>query len=248
MGCCSSRAELEVEEPNAQDFFAAIETDNTKEVERLVSAGLDPAILRHDGRTAIHVAAHLGHINCVRTLVQMQVASNVQDTTGNIALHVAAAGGHMEVIRYLANLSASQINQQNAFGWGPLHFAAIHGQRDCFGALVELGANINLRAKNGSTPLHIAAAGGYVDAAIDLLALGADVTATNMDGRTAAQYAAAKGQDYQHLEFADEGESKAKTKNMAAKIKSLDARAEKHKKEIRELKAAVRSLQVGRSS
>ncbi|WP_422465487.1 RING finger domain-containing protein [Endozoicomonas sp. ALC013] len=40
----------------------------------------------------------------------------------------------------------------------PLHYAAAHGQQKAIGALIDRGANVNSRTKDGRTPLHCAAA------------------------------------------------------------------------------------------
>ncbi|MGH8670150.1 MAG: ankyrin repeat domain-containing protein [Burkholderiales bacterium] len=53
--------------PNYQGPFGntllhgAVVSGDVNEVQRLLAAGADPRIANHDGRTAIHVAALLGH-------------------------------------------------------------------------------------------------------------------------------------------------------------------------------------------
>ncbi len=56
-------------------------------------------------------------------------------------------------------------------------------------ALLDKGADINVRDGDGRTPLIIAAAGNMVDVARVLLARGADVTLADRLDRTALMYA-----------------------------------------------------------
>ena len=56
--------------------------------------------------------------------------------------------------------------------------------------MLELGANVDPRRKNGKTPLHEAAENGFVDCVRILCAAGADHAAVDNAGKTAADYAA----------------------------------------------------------
>ncbi|XP_070543400.1 osteoclast-stimulating factor 1-like [Ptychodera flava] len=59
--------------------------------------GLDKA-----GCTALHWAAHGGHIDCVKTLLSVpRIQINVQNKMGDTALHSAAWKGHAEAVRLL---------------------------------------------------------------------------------------------------------------------------------------------------
>ncbi|MBO9481659.1 ankyrin repeat domain-containing protein [Salinisphaera sp. G21_0] len=76
----------------------------------------------------------------------------------------------------------------------PLHYAAAQGQQKTIGALIDRGANVNSRTKDGRTPLHYAAAQGQLEAIGALIARGGDVNSRTKDGRTPLHCAAEKGQ------------------------------------------------------
>lgn len=75
-----------------------------------------------------------------------------------------------------------------------LHYAAAHGQQKAIGTLINRGANVNFRIKDGRTSLHCAAQAGKEEAIDVLIARGADVNARSKDGKTPLQYATEKVQ------------------------------------------------------
>lgn len=82
---------------------------------------------------------------------------------------------------------------------GPLHFATMNGNIDDVKHLVETGANVNEKGKNGFTPLHMAAFRGFEDIARFLISHGADVNIKGKDGITPLAIAI----QTQHQEIAD---------------------------------------------
>lgn len=76
------------------------------------------------------------------------------ENSGTI-LHYAAHQGQKDVIRLLVNEMGMNINDQKTqkMNWSPLHHAAASNSLDAIKTLLELGADISLRTKNGETPL-----------------------------------------------------------------------------------------------
>ena len=60
-------------------------------------------------------------------------------------------------------------------------------------ALLEAGADLEVRDEDGSTALHGAAGGGAVEAVMTLLEVGVDLEARNLDGSTPLHLAARDG-------------------------------------------------------
>lgn len=67
-------------------------------------------------------------------------------------------------------------NERDSSGYAPLHIAAVYNDVEVIGALIEFGADINIRTMDGVswTPLMSAAAMGCLEASKYLLSMGAD--------------------------------------------------------------------------
>jgi len=48
----------------------------------------------------------------------------------------------------------ADINAKDEYGWTPLHYAAIKGQKEVVELLIAKGADINSKNQSGETPLH----------------------------------------------------------------------------------------------
>jgi uncharacterized protein len=81
-------------------------------------------------------------------------------------------------------------------GWTPLHLAAFFGHPELANALLDRGAQVDIRSSNAmkNTPLHAASAGGQLALMELLLKRGANPNATQEGGWTALHGAAQAGQ------------------------------------------------------
>jgi len=67
-------------------------------------------------------------------------------------------------------------------GWTALHHAAFKGQKEVAELLIDKGADVNAKDKNGGTPLHIASSRGQKEIAELLIASNAEVNAMILFG------------------------------------------------------------------
>jgi hypothetical protein len=112
-------------------------------------------------------------------------------TTGespDSSLFEAAVAGNLEAVKqHIA--AGTDLNQTdpNPFGskGSALHAAAAFGYNEVAVALIEGGADVNQKDKEGQTPLHMAALFCYPKIAQALLDNGADKTIKDNDGQTA---------------------------------------------------------------
>jgi hypothetical protein len=113
---------------------------------------------------------------------------------GDTALHLAAAGHRVELVRLLLSAGADPNSAKNHRQSGPLHYAAdgcVTGpawdparQVRTIQCLLDAGAAVNARDKNGATPLHRAVRTRCAAAVKCLLEAGADARLKNKPGST----------------------------------------------------------------
>ena len=108
------------------------------------------------------------------------------------SLHWAAYWDSPEMVKFLLD-HGSDIEEVTRDNEGTaLHVAAEEANSNAMKVLLQRGANVNARDKEGSTPLHEAANKGYMKGAQLLIAYGADVKAVR-DGQTPAECAKKNG-------------------------------------------------------
>src|ERR1700716_511401 len=91
-----------------------------------------------DGWLPLHLAAHFGHVDAARTLLNKgaQVNSCSTNASRNMPLHAAAAGRSHAVAKLLLDAGADSNPRQHG-GWPPLHAAAQNGDVEFARVLVE---------------------------------------------------------------------------------------------------------------
>uniref|UniRef100_A0A8B9GR39 Ankyrin 1 n=1 Tax=Amazona collaria TaxID=241587 RepID=A0A8B9GR39_9PSIT len=165
------------------------------------------------GLTPLHVAAFMGHLPIVKTLLQRGASPNVSNVKVETPLHMAARAGHTDVAKYLLQNKA-KANAKAKDDQTPLHCAARIGHTGMVQLLLENGADPNLATTAGHTPLHITAREGHVDTAMALLEKGASQTCMTKKGFTPLHVAAKYGKvDVAELLLAHQAHPNAAGKN-----------------------------------
>ena len=181
-------------------FFERIRAGDVSAVRLFIAAGMDIHAQDDDGRTALSVAAAVGHVEVVRILVEHWVAEagpKARDDDGRTALMWVAGAGQVEVVRLLL-ANGANIHAQDADSTTVLMWAAFGGGVEVVRLLLANGADINAQDKYGYTALTWAAWGGDVEVVRLLLESGADIHTRTNEGTTALILAVYEG----HVEAA----------------------------------------------
>lgn len=76
------------------------------------------------------------------------------DQNGATFLHVAAANGYVEVAEFLLDSHVGVDTRDNE-SWQPIHAASYWAQQEIMEMLVEAGADLDMKTKNGETPFDL---------------------------------------------------------------------------------------------
>ena len=155
----------------------------------------DPQVA-HDryvyGRTLLHGAAAAGNLGMVEVLLDRGADPDATDSWGHTPLYCAAnesAAGGGPVVRALVHAGANVNGRDRLQQCSALHMAARRGNVEVAEALLDCGADIEIRDRKGDTPLRRAVNTGKAAVAALLLARGADKDAQGSRGLTPVQAA-----------------------------------------------------------
>ncbi|XP_041129336.1 E3 ubiquitin-protein ligase MIB2-like isoform X3 [Polyodon spathula] len=149
--------------------------------------------IKNQGKTSLQVAAHQGHMEVVKVLLQANASIEIKDEDGDTALHYTAFGNQAEIARLLLSKGAG-VNLLNTSMCTALHIAVNKGFTEVVRVLSEHNADINLQDSYGDTPLHDAIAKDFrniIEILTDVPNI--DFTQQNNRGFNLLHHAALKG-------------------------------------------------------
>ncbi len=144
-------------------------------------------------RALLHEVAGQGSLLIVEFLLQLGADPNARDQWGHTPLYFVGNASHgangADVVHVLAQSGADVNAQERLKNCTALHMAARRGNVPVAEALLDCGAEIEMRDKLGDTPLHRAVKCGKTNMVAFLLSRGADVQAEGKRGMTPLQVA-----------------------------------------------------------
>ncbi|XP_065498274.1 uveal autoantigen with coiled-coil domains and ankyrin repeats isoform X6 [Caloenas nicobarica] len=150
----------------------------------LAKKGVSPSKLDVEGRSAFHVVASKGNLDCLNTILVHGVDITATDAAGRNALHLAAKYGHALCLQKLLqyNCPTENVDLQ---GRTALHDAAMSDCSSSIQLLCDHGASVNSKDGDGRTPLVLATQMCRPTVCQLLIDRGADVNARDKQNRTA---------------------------------------------------------------
>lgn len=174
---------------NDERLLAAVEHGEVERVSSLLAKkGANPVKLDSEGKSALHVAAARGQLDCLSFILAHGADLSVTDAAGFSPLHLAAKSNHTECCRKLIQ-SKCPIDAVDGSGKTALHHAAASGNIQIVQLLCELKSPINLKDTDGLTSLLLAAKHSHAEVCSTLLDFGSEINTSDNSGRTALMLA-----------------------------------------------------------
>ncbi|XP_069453772.1 uveal autoantigen with coiled-coil domains and ankyrin repeats isoform X2 [Ovis canadensis] len=163
---------------------AAERGDVEKVTSILAKKGVNPGKLDVEGRSAFHVVASKGNLECLNAILIHGVDITTSDTAGRNALHLAAKYGHALCLQKLLqyNCPTEHVDLQ---GRTALHDAAMADCPSSIQLLCDHGASVNAKDVDGRTPLVLATQMCRPTICQLLIDRGADINSRDKQNRTA---------------------------------------------------------------
>uniref|UniRef100_A0A5F9CC28 Fibronectin type III and ankyrin repeat domains 1 n=1 Tax=Oryctolagus cuniculus TaxID=9986 RepID=A0A5F9CC28_RABIT len=152
---------VKVDVPNKFGFTAlmvAAQKGYTRLVKILVSNGTDVNLKNGSGKDSLMLACYAGHLDVVKYLRRHGASWEARDLGGCTALHWAADGGHCNVVEWMIKDGCEVDAMDTGLGWTPLmRVSAVSGNQRVASLLIEAGADVNVKDRDGKTPLMVRA-------------------------------------------------------------------------------------------
>jgi len=151
----------------------------------LVKAGANVnSIDSQNSATPFYYTIAKGDIKSVQALIKAGVDVHSESLKGKTTpIHLASGAGHNEILQEIIKAGAN-VSAVNAYGFSPLHLAAVLDDIKTIQLLINEGAKVNVTDQiDKATPLYYAIESKKFNSAMLLIINGADVNAKTPNGK-----------------------------------------------------------------
>src|SRR5947207_9068830 len=129
-----------------------IRVDDLETARLLIRAGADAKFADRYGVTPLYLACSNGNAAMIKLLLDAGADPNSVDATGQTALMTASSVGDLNSVKVLLDRGAAVDTRDRTFQQTALMFAVRDNHPDVVRLLVERGADVNAKTKQGETP------------------------------------------------------------------------------------------------
>ncbi|KAM4596516.1 uveal autoantigen with coiled-coil domains and ankyrin repeats protein isoform 2-T2 [Fundulus diaphanus] len=166
-------------------LMKAVERDEVDKVAAVLSKkGINPTKLDGEGRSAFHLAATRGQLDCLSLMLTHNVDITANDGSGKNALHLASKYGKSLCVQKLLQHNCP-VGNMDLQGRTALHDAVMADCPSSVKLLCDHGASVNASDFDGRTPLILATQMCHPHICQLLLERGADLSARDKQKKTA---------------------------------------------------------------
>lgn len=146
--------------------MAATQKNQVDTVRVLIEKGADINIRNNKKDNVLLYAGAEGLLDILKLALQAGADTSITNRYGGTALIPASDRGHVEIVEELLTNSDTDVNHLNNLHWTALLEAVILGDgstsyQEIVQLLVDHGADVNLRDRDGVTPLEHAKSRGF---------------------------------------------------------------------------------------
>ncbi|XP_053397533.1 transient receptor potential cation channel subfamily A member 1 homolog isoform X2 [Mercenaria mercenaria] len=190
-------ADLSVEDKNDRTaVYLAAEENQLEVLEVLLRHNREKYMVNHRDECSnnpLHIAAKLGHLRIVKCLLNNGADLFCKNDMEQTPIHMAAVNGWTNVVRAIVNKEKNTMSDGDEDSNTALHLAAMGGHIKLVEALLNLGAEAEVRNSALRTPLGCAAAQGHLKTVKILAESDASIDATDKLNMTPLLLAANNG-------------------------------------------------------
>ncbi|XP_012153578.2 uncharacterized protein LOC100878432 [Megachile rotundata] len=179
------------DESGMLNIHRAVVNNQLQEVQRLLlvlqASKIDIDVLTEDGETCLELAVKY---NSSEDIVTVLLEAGAKPITSELlhesAILLASKCSSPLLPVFLKYVTYPELlNQMDSLGFAALHYCALSGNLEGVSALIEAGANVNLKdSRSGRTPFFHALENNHVQVAQKLLVNGAVANLPNFSGQT----------------------------------------------------------------
>ncbi|KAL1527097.1 hypothetical protein AB1Y20_015780 [Prymnesium parvum] len=166
---------------------------NIEGIMLLLSGGCSVNAADYDLRTCMHLAASSGNLLVVEALIEHKCDLNAKDRWGGTPLADAVREGHGQIARVLRAAGAELSFGEEIEAAAMLCSLALAGDSKGVKMLLDAGAPVNARNRDGRSCLHVSSAMGNLSVMGALLQGKADINLIDNDQRTCLHLVASSG-------------------------------------------------------